>query len=310
MNQTIKEEINKRVEKINGILEEYLPKEQGGQKIVLEAMNYSVRVGGKRIRPMLLEETYRYFTKNTGELSSEEMQVLAPFMVAMEMIHTYSLVHDDLPAMDGDEYRRGKLTTWKKYGEAVAVLAGDGLLNYAYETAAKAWKNHTDSGKITLSSILKAYELLTVKPGISGMIGGQAIDVENCGEELTLAMLDHINELKTGALMEASMMIGAALAGADEEKLDLILKSASCLGMAFQIQDDILDRTSTTEELGKPVGSDEKNHKTTYVNLLGIEKASGQVEKLSEKAICYIKDCQGENPFLLSLVEYLIHRKK
>lgn len=310
MNGNIKEEISRRAEKINGLLEENLPKEQGDQINVIEAMNYSVRVGGKRIRPMLMEETYRYFTKNTDELSQQETQVLAPFMAAMEMIHTYSLIHDDLPAMDGDEYRRGKLTTWKKYGEAVAVLAGDGLLNYAYETAAKAWKNHSDSERITLSSILRAYEILTVKPGISGMIGGQAIDVENCEKKLSLKMLDHINQLKTGALMEASMMIGAALAGADENELANIEKSAACLGMAFQIQDDILDVISTTQELGKPVGSDEKNHKTTYVNLLGIEKAKEQVVELSKEAVRHIKDCQGENPFLLSLVEYLIHRKK
>ena len=310
MSQDIKEEISRRAEAINILLEKYLPKEQGEQIRVAEAMNYSVRVGGKRIRPMLMEETYRYFARNTDSLSAEEAKVLEPFMAALEMIHTYSLVHDDLPAMDGDEYRRGNQTTWKKYGEAEAILAGDGLLNYAYETAAKSWKNITTDGKIPLSSVLKAYEILTQKPGISGMIGGQAIDVQNCDKPLSLEMLDEINRLKTSALMEASMMNGAALAGAGDCELAKIEKSASCLGMAFQIQDDILDVTSTTKELGKPVGSDEKNHKTTYVSLLGIEKAKEQVAALSMEAIRYIKECKGENPFLVPFIEYHIHRTK
>ncbi|MEG1291855.1 MAG: polyprenyl synthetase family protein, partial [Lachnospiraceae bacterium] len=253
----MKTEIENRTMQIEKIIEGHLPKVEGYQKTVVEAMNYSVQAGGKRLRPMLMQETYRMFGGRS--------KVIEPFMAAMEMIHTYSLVHDDLPAMDNDEYRRGKKTTHAKYGEAIGILAGDGLLNYAFETAAKAFDIEPHN-----QNIGKAFQILAGKAGIYGMLGGQCVDIEAEGSVPTEDMLRFIYRLKTGALLESSMLIGAILAGATKGEQKIIAQAAEELGLAFQIQDDILDITSTTEELGKPVGSDEKNHKTTYVGILGI----------------------------------------
>ena len=235
----------------------FLPAEEGYQKNVMEAMNYSVLAGGKRLRPLLMYETYRMFG-GMGE-------VVKPFMAAVEMIHTYSLVHDDLPAMDNDEYRRGKLTTHAKYGHAMGVLAGDGLLNYAFETAASAF----DCGEDTMRTA-GALRVLAKKAGIYGMIGGQAVDVQSSGGSVSREKLDFIYKLKTGALLEASMMAGAILAGASEEEVRTVEQIASDVGLAFQIRDDILDVTSTLEMLGKPIRSDDRNEKTTYVTIRGL----------------------------------------
>ena len=290
-------EMEKRQEKITRILEYYLPKEEGFQKTVLEAMNYSMRAGGKRLRPLLMLETYRMF--------GGEGQIIEPFMAAMEMIHTHSLIHDDLPALDNDEYRRGRRTTHIVYGEAMAILAGDALLNYAYETAVRAFEIEPGN-----PAIGKALRILTKKTGIYGMLGGQCVDVEAAGREISREKLDFIYCLKTSALIEASMMAGAVLAGADEEQTSMIEQAASDIGLAFQIQDDILDVTSTAEELGKPVHSDEKNNKVTYVTLFGTEKAAEQVEELSEKAIDLLKSLNKNNEFLYLLIEKLINRRK
>lgn len=221
------------------------------------------------------------------------------------MIHTYSLVHDDLPAMDNDEYRRGKKTTHSVYGEAMGILAGDALLNYAYETAATAFSLDTDH-----VADAKAFQILTKKAGVYGMVGGQTVDVESEGQEISRDKLDFIYRLKTGALIEASMLIGAVLAKATEEEQQIIEKVAGEVGLAFQIQDDILDVTSTLEVLGKPIGSDEKNHKATYVAFEGIEKAKEEVERLSVDAMDQIASLSEENPFLIELLRYLIHREK
>ena len=285
-----------KIQTIENILNQYLPKEEGFQKIVMEAMNYSVLAGGKRIRPMLMMETYRLF--------GGKGKVIEPFMAAMEMIHTYSLVHDDLPAMDNDEYSRGRKTTHIVYGHAMGILAGDALLNYAFETALQAFEIENNDG------IPKALMILAKKAGIYGMIGGQVVDVCAVGESLDRERLDFIYKLKTGALIEASMMIGAILAGATEEEVAKVEKAAADIGLAFQIQDDILDVTSTTEILGKPVFSDEKNNKTTYVTFEGLETAKTHVAKISKAAIETIKSFQGENEFLIELVKYLIHREK
>ena len=258
---TFKEEMKERTEVIEKLLVKYLPKAEGYQSQIMEAMEYSVMAGGKRLRPMLMQETYRLFGGEGKEIE--------PFMAAMEMIHTYSLVHDDLPAMDNDEYRRGRKTTHIVYGEAMGILAGDALLNYAFETAVKAFEIAPEKSLL----IGKALKILAEKAGIYGMIGGQVVDVASCGVGLDEGMLNFIYELKTGALIESSMMIGALLAGAEDAELEKVQKIASDVGIAFQIQDDILDVTSTTEELGKPVHSDEKNEKTTYVTLKGLEKA-------------------------------------
>ena len=290
-------EMEKRLEQVQHILETYLPKEEGFQKTVLEAMNYSMYAGGKRLRPILMLETYRLF--------GGQGKVIEPFMAAIEMIHTHSLIHDDLPALDNDEYRRGRRTTHVVYGEAMAILAGDALLNYAYETAATAFSLDTD-----LVADAKAFEILTKKAGVYGMVGGQTVDVESEGQEISRDKLDFIYRLKTGALIEASMLIGAVLAKATEEEQQIIEKVAGEVGLAFQIQDDILDVTSTLEVLGKPIGSDEKNHKATYVAFEGIEKAKEEVERLSVDAMDQIASLSEKNPFLIELLRYLIHREK
>lgn len=296
-------ELKEKVKETEAIISAYLPKGEGWTKTVMDAMNYSVNAGGKRLRPMLMAETYRLF--------GGEGRLIEPFMAAIEMIHTYSLVHDDLPAMDNDEYRRGRKTTWVEYGEALAILAGDGLLNYAFETALKAFElPDGDADKKA-----RALSILAKKAGIYGMIGGQTADIEaeNLGDQVTTEHLLFIHEHKTAALIQASMMTGAVLAGADEEQVALVEKAAYEIGVAFQIQDDILDVTSNLETLGKPVGSDEKNHKTTYVILKGIEEASREQRELSNHAIELLEslgDKGFQNEFLMELIRSLITRIK
>ncbi len=290
-------QMEEKIKQTEKIIRQFLPKEEGRQKPVIEAMNYSVLAGGKRLRPMLMKEVYVMFG------GTEE--VIEPFMAAIEMIHTYSLVHDDLPAMDNDEYRRGKKTTWAQFDECTAILAGDGLLNYAFETALKAQTRENPY-------ILKALSILAEKSGIFGMIGGQTADIEAEKPEHETGAEDllFIHEHKTAALIQASMMIGAVLAGADKEAIEKIEKCAYNIGIAFQIQDDILDVTSTLEVLGKPIGSDEKNHKKTYVSIYGLEKSKEDVRKLSEEAIAILTSFSQRNPFLEDLVEQLINREK
>ena len=225
-------------------------------------------------------------------------------MAAIEMIHTYSLIHDDLPAMDNDEYRRGRKTTHVVYGEAMAILAGDALLNYAFETAASAFV--LDEGN---PAIGKAFMILASKAGVYGMIGGQVVDVESEGKEIDADTLKFIHIHKTSALLESAMLIGAVLAGASEQQQRTVELAARELGLAFQIRDDILDVTGNTDELGKPVGSDEKNHKNTYVALEGLEKAKEDVKRYSESAIDRLKSLPVRNEFLYELIEELIDRR-
>lgn len=293
----MREEIARRTKEIEQIIASYLPKEEGYQKTVMQAMNYSVQGGGKRLRPMLMLETYRLF----GGTS----KAIEPFLAAIEMIHTYSLVHDDLPAMDNDEYRRGRKTTHIVYGEAMAILAGDALLNYAYETAAEAFLLEPHN-----PDIAKAMLVLTKKAGIYGMIGGQVVDVESEGSRIGKEELEFIHIHKTSALLESAMVIGAVLAGASEKEQKIIEQAAQKIGLAFQIQDDILDVISTQEELGKPIGSDEKNGKNTYVAFAGMEKSKAEVKRLSESAMEELKVLPHENEFLYELIKQLIERKK
>ena len=294
-----KEELEERVKDIESILAEYMLESEDWQKNVIEAMNYSVTAGGKRLRPMLMQETYRLFGGKGKEIE--------PFMAAIEMIHTYSLVHDDLPAMDNDEYRRGKKTTHVVYGEAIAILAGDGLLNYAFETAFKAFDTAKDP-KI----IARALKVLAGKAGIYGMIGGQTADIEaeNLGNAVTEEHLLFIHEHKTAALIQAAMMTGAIIAGASDSQIDVIERAAYEIGIAFQVQDDILDIIGDEKTLGKPVGSDEKNNKTTYVTLKGLEKATDEQKKMSGHAIEMIESLGFENSFLVELIKSLITRIK
>ena len=275
-----KEELQQRTDYAEEVIRRWLPEERGFSKTMAQAMNYSMCAGGKRLRPILLLET-------------------------LEMIHTHSLIHDDLPAIDNDDYRRGRLTTHKVYGEAMGVLSGVTLLNYAYETMFRAFELTDDKDRV-----IRAVRIMAEKTGIYGMLGGQSVDVENDGKPLEKDLLDYIYEHKTSALIEASMMAGAVLAGADEEQTSMIEQAASDIGLAFQIQDDILDVTSTSQELGKPVHSDEKNNKVTYVTLFGVQKASEQVRELSEKALAVLDRLYNKNEFLTELVMEMATRRK
>ncbi|MBD5475579.1 MAG: polyprenyl synthetase family protein [Lachnospiraceae bacterium] len=319
-----KEEIGHKTEQIEQMIGRYLPAEQGYQKTVLQAMNYSITAGGKRLRPLLMAESAALFTEvneiwqmTEGRLqdgNSTQQTVLGRalslFMAALEMIHNYSLVHDDLPAMDNDEYRRGRKTTHVVYGEGMAVLAGDGLLNYAFETAAQAFE-----GAETVEEyrrIARSMQILGRKAGIYGMIGGQCADLEAevMGDDVSEEMLLYIHEHKTAALIQAAMTIGATLAGAEQDAIEKLEKCAYNIGIAFQIQDDILDVTSSLEVLGKSVGSDEKNNKLTYVTMHGLEESAKQVEELSNEAVRLLRSFPRRNLFLEELVEQLIHREK
>ena len=296
--ENAKERLAQAVKEAEEIVYSYLPAEEGHQKTIFEAMNYSVKAGGKRLRPILMREVYRLFGGQGKEIE--------PLMAAIEMIHTYSLVHDDLPAMDNDEYRRGKKTTHAVYGEAMGILAGDALLNYAYETAARAFAMEPGN-----PGVCQAFQILTAKAGIYGMVGGQTVDVESEGKPgMTKEKLDFIYRLKTSALIEGAMLTGAVLAGATQGEQKIIEQTAGEVGLAFQIQDDILDVTSTMEVLGKPIGSDEKNHKITYVTYEGIEKAKADVASLSEQAIARMDSLVVKNEYLTELLRYLILREK
>ncbi|WP_251207376.1 polyprenyl synthetase family protein [Acetatifactor aquisgranensis] len=294
------------------VLREHLPKEEGLQEKIMEAMNYSLLAGGKRLRPILMRETYRM-------CGGEDGRAIERFMAAIEMIHTYSLVHDDLPAMDNDRYRRGKETTWYVYGETMGILAGDGLLNYAFETAIRAFQETGTEGTeesvpdserlVRLERASAAFSVLARKAGIYGMIGGQVVDVM-AQEEMSQTNLLFIHAHKTAALIQAAMMAGAILAGADREQVAAIEKCAYNIGIAFQIQDDILDVIGDSEELGKATGSDAANRKETYVTRKGLEQAKADVEALSREAAGILDGFTGEHEFLKQLILTLIHRRK
>lgn len=293
-----KTELQERTDFAEAVIEKYLPEEHGFSGRMAEAVNYSMRAGGKRLRPVFMREAY--------QILGGEGEIIEPFMAALEMVHTHSLIHDDLPALDNDEFRRGKQTTYIVFGEAAAILAGDALLNYAYETAFSAFDMAKDEAE--LQRVAKALKVLAQKTGIKGMLGGQGVDVENDGKPLEKQLLDYIYENKTSALIEAALMVGGILAGAtDIEKLEQI---GSKIGIAFQIQDDILDVISSAEELGKPIGSDEKNNKTTYVTLEGIEKAGNEVQKLTDEAVGLLRELTDEKSFLEELFQSLCARRK
>jgi len=296
-------EMQKKVEEIEKIIFSYLGEETGYQKTVLEAMNYSVVAGGKRLRPLLLDETYRMFG-GEGDFDG-------PFMAAIEMIHTYSLVHDDLPAMDNDEYRRGRKTTWAVYGDAMGILAGDALLNYAFETVLGGMKEYAEDGE-KLRRAVSALHVIAQKAGVYGMIGGQTVDLEAEGakDPIDLEQLLFIHQHKTAALIEASMMAGAILAGASNEQVAAVEKCACNVGIAFQIQDDILDVIGDSKELGKMVGSDASNHKQTYVTLEGMERSKSEVVRLTDEALELLQALPGDHTFLRQLILSLVHRRK
>ena len=292
------DELNQKVKDIENMIFSKLPEEEGPQKTVVQAMRYSVMAGGKRLRPLLMQEAYRLFGKEDSKVY--------PFMAALEYIHHYSLVHDDLPAMDNDEYRRGQKTTHVVYGEDLAILAGDALLNYAFETIADGMmQNPSDV------NMIKAFQIFAKKAGIFGMVGGQSVDVinENNNSEMTMDDILFIHENKTAALIECALMCGAALAGANDEQISQMEKVGSNIGLAFQIQDDILDATGSFEELGKPIGSDEKNQKATYLSLQGMEKSADDVKRLSKEAVDILLQMPNRNEFLEELVMSLVERR-
>ncbi|MDO4488116.1 MAG: polyprenyl synthetase family protein [Eubacteriales bacterium] len=303
----------------NKVVCSYLPEEEGYQKTILEASNYSVINGGKRLRPMMMLASFELIralkekkcppvesdstdiSKQSGRLLCEEDEAcIGPFMAAMEMIHSSSLVHDDLPCMDNDTLRRGKPSTWAKYGEDMGTLAGDALMLYSFETAAKS----TAQDK----RFKDAVRVLASKSGIFGMVGGQTVDVELTGKKPTRKQLEYIYKNKTGALIEASFMIGAILAGADEKEVEALEKCALSIGMAFQIRDDILDVESTEEELGKPIGSDSECGKITWLTFYGKEQAEQDVRTYTAEAIDIVKKLGGHG-FLEELLSYLVTRK-
>ncbi len=304
MSFDFKEELGKRVDYVNSILEQYgTPEDVSLQKTVADAMEYSLKAGGKRLRPIMMYETYKMF-------GGTDKTAIEPFMTAIELIHTYSLVHDDLPAMDNDEYRRGRKTTHVVYGEDMAILCGDALLNYAYEVALKATEKMALNGNDGLKAI-SALRTLADNAGIYGMVGGQVFDVEaeRKGIVPTFSDLLFVYENKTSALIRASLVAGARLAGASKDDIEFLDEIGSDVGMAFQIKDDILDIVSTTEVLGKPVGSDEKNNKTTYVSIKGLEQSQEDVKKYSERALDNFERLSEKNEFLYELIKYLIDRE-
>lgn len=297
-----REILQEKVQNIEQGLQAYMPEETGYQKTVLEAMNYSLLAGGKRLRPLFMWETYRMF-------GGDDESVIRPFMAALEMIHTYSLVHDDLPAMDNDDYRRGKLTTHKKYGEDMGILTGDALLNAAYETAFLAFDSGTDEEQIG-----RALQILGRKSGIYGMVGGQVVDVENNGQFVDEETLLFVYKNKTSALIEAALMVGAVLAGVREEQAEKMEEVGTLIGIAFQIQDDILDVIGEEEIIGKPVHSDEKNEKSTYVAIHGLEQARQKVREYTDRGLHILRKLEVKEEtsrrFLAELLESLVGREK
>lgn len=297
-----KELLAKKIQNVEEGFNAYMPEESGYAKTVCEAMNYSLMAGGKRLRPLFMYEMYQI-------LGGTEEALIRPFMMAMEMIHTYSLVHDDLPAMDNDDYRRGQLTTHKKYGEDMGILTGDALLNMAYETAFLAFDSKGDPARIG-----QALKVLGEKAGIKGMVGGQVVDVENNGQFVDEETLYYVYKNKTAALIESSLMIGAILAGADDEQIAQVEKIGTKIGIAFQIQDDILDVIGEEEVIGKPIHSDEKNEKSTYVAIHGLEDSKKKVKEYTENGLQRLDNLVVENKeeqeFLHELMESLVGREK
>ena len=291
------------IDKINGIVMGYMPTANEPSKIVAEAMAYAMEAGGKRVRPLIMYLTYKALSDNP-----EDESVLDPFMAAIEMIHTSSLIHDDLPALDNDSLRRGKPTVHVKYREDAAILAGDALMNYAYETAGSAFNLETPDIRVE-----KALVVLMKKTGIFGMLGGQSADVMLSGQRITSVERDYIYEKKTSALIEAPFMIGAILAGADSKTVGKLEEAGRALGLAFQVQDDILDMTSDAETLGKEVGQDEKNEKNTYAAEFGIDAAHEFVNSKTEEVLGILdevlkSDGREEADLLKQLVKELAGR--
>lgn len=324
------EKLKLKTEVVEDMIFSLLPRDDDAlQRTILAAMDYSVRAGGKRLRPILIGEMCALFADGEGAFGTirsgdaDTMENVVPlhpalpyFLAAIECIHTYSLVHDDLPAMDNDMLRRGKPTTHAVYGEAMGILAGDALLNFAFELASAGCLRCAENGigdghSNDLETAVRAMAVLSKKAGVFGMVGGQVIDVEGekAGLPMTNERLDTIYRLKTSALLEAAMMCGAILGGAAEPEIVTVERIARNVGLAFQIRDDILDVTGDEATVGKPIGSDEKNDKQTYVALNGLEKADEEVRRLTDEALRELSLLSGDTAFLTELILYLTKRQ-
>lgn len=286
----MKKELSERIKVIDVSLDALLPEIQNPQSVIYNSMRYSVFAGGKRLRPILMWEVARLFDK--------EWEDVRLFACALEMIHTYSLIHDDLPAMDNDDTRRGMPTNHIKFGEDIAILAGDALLNKAFEVISES---HSER-------FPEAFKVFAKSAGTEGMIGGQVVDLSSEGKDITLSELQYIHSLKTGALIKCACVVGAILSGATEKEKESIDEFATNLGIAFQIRDDILDVTGDAEVLGKPIGSDAESDKNTYVKLCGIQKSEELVNKYSQKAKKSLSLFGNKADFLIKLTDYLIDR--
>lgn len=301
---------------VEEIIRRYLPSEDAPSDVP-KAMNYAIEAGGKRVRPVLVYLTYMANNKDGSDASEEFKLMVEPFISAIEMIHTYSLIHDDLPAMDDDTMRRGRPTVHVQFNESTAILAGDALLNYSMEVVSKAMCSVADmveKGELSSKALInccRAEKVLYQKAGIDGMIGGQGLDVQLSGHIVRDVDRDYIYKNKTCALIEASFMMGAILAGADETTVNAFERAGEAVGMAFQVQDDILDIIGDAEKLGKEVHQDERNQKNTFVASFGLEKSKEYVNTESEKAVRLIEETVGESVYrdaLLELVRMLTKR--
>lgn len=288
-----KSELLQRKNRVENVLIEYFRDKLGHQKTVVESMEYSINAGGKRLRPILLIEVCKL-------LGGNEEDALA-FACAIEMIHTYSLIHDDLPAMDDDDFRRGKPTNHKVYGEGVAILAGDGLLNLAFETMLEKILEKPE----LVDRGVKAMHIISNASGVKGMIGGQVVDLESEGKKIDEETLDFIHLTKTSAMIEASINAGAVIGGATEKQYTELENYGRSIGLAFQIVDDVLDVTGDEKKLGKKVGSDIDNEKSTYPSLYGIEKSKEMAAELFEKSLKSLEIFDTQADFLRELVEFL-----
>lgn len=292
---SFKDELKEKVNIVDEYLEKYLPSAEEYPQVIFESMRYSVFAGGKRLRPIMVMETCKAF--------GSEWEKSMPFACSLEMIHTYSLIHDDLPAIDNDDYRRGRLTSHKMFGEDIAILAGDALLHHAFETMSRACVEQNDI------KAAKAMLAVAEGAGVHGMVGGQVVDVISEGKLIDKETLDYIHKNKTAAMLIGALKSGAIMGGATDEEVKKIERAGELIGIAFQIQDDILDVTSTFEKLGKPINSDEKNNKVTYATMFGVEKAAEFVENMSDEAISILKGMGDKTDFLVRLTEYLIKRE-
>lgn len=290
-----KNELVKKSTLINRELEKYIKNGECPEKVLNQSMEYSLMAGGKRIRPVLILASY--------ELFKDDFEKVLPFAIAMEMIHTFSLIHDDLPGIDNDDYRRGKLTNHKKFNEATAILAGDNLLNYAYNLIINdIINNGEDKDK-------KLQALKELSFGVDRMIAGEYVDTEFEGKEISSQYLEYMHENKTGALIKASVRIGAIMAGASQADIEKLTIYAERIGLAFQVKDDILSEIGDSKELGKPVGNDRERGKCTYTTKYGLEKAQEMLKSITEEAISTVSEFNNSD-FLKELALYIANRNK